>query len=225
MALSGSIDYSLTAREVIDYALKKLRVLAEGETALSAMANDAMRELNVMLKGWQKHEHLWLLTEGSITVVAATASYTLSPQPHRVISARFDDQDSETPMILMTREEYFDLPNKTASGIPTQYYVDYQRASTAFYVWPLHGTVDDETINYTYVARIDDIDALDDDINIRQEFLEVCGYQLASRLADDYGRSGPVTDRLIMRAEALLQTALDEDREDEIRFVPEPRYG
>jgi hypothetical protein len=42
-------------------------------------------------------------------------------------------------------------------------------------------------------------------------------------LADDYGRASPVTDRVIARAEALLQGFLDDDREDEIRFVP--AYG
>ncbi len=220
MALSGSVDYSLTAREVITYALRKLRVLAEGETASATMAEDAMTELNLMLKGWQKYESLWRYQEGSATLVADDRDYTLSPIPHRVISARFDNQDNETPMSLMTREEYYDLPDKLSTGIPTQYYVDYQRSGAILYVWPVMSSVTDETVNYTYLARIDDIDSLDDDINIRQEFLEVCGYQLASRLADDYGRSGPVTERLIVRAETLLEEALDEDREDEIRFVP-----
>ena len=220
MALSGSLDFSLTAREVITYALRKLRVLAEGETATANMAADAQQELNLMLKGWQKYENLWRYQEASITLVADTVSYTLSPFPHRVISARFDNQDSELPMKVLTREEYYNLPLKTTTGIPTQYYVDYQRSSAVMYIWPVHSTVTDETINYTYLAKHDDIDSLDDDINVRQEFLEVVGYGLAARLADDYGRTGEVTNRLIARADYLLETALDEDREDEIRFVP-----
>ena len=222
MATSGSIDFSLTAGDVIDYALRKLRILDAGETAAAVDTDDAKEELNLLLKTWQKHEFLWVLTEAEQTLAADTASYTLSPVPHRVISARYDDQDTEIPARLMSREEYFDLPDKTSTGIPTNYYVDYQRATATLYVWPLLTTFTDETFNYTYQRRIEDIDALTNDIDIRQEHLQLIGYTLAMHLIPQYGRAGTQDAQLITaQATKLLNEALDEDREDEVRFTME----
>lgn len=222
MALSSSTDFNLTARQVIGFALKKLRVIAESETPSAGQAEDAKTELNLMLKGWQKHENLWRLTEGSITLVANDYDYNLSPQPHRVVSARYRDASAiDLPMQLMTREEYFNLPNKTTTGVPTQFYVDYQRAATVFYLWQCPSSVTTETIRYTYQKKFDDIDTLDDDIEVRAEFLECVGYGLATRLGPDYGRVGtPSYNQIKETAIILLEEALDEDREDELRFVP-----
>lgn len=222
MATSGSIDYSLTAREVIDFALKKLRVLASGETASAAQATDAMRELNMMLKGWQKHQSLWRLTEGEQSIVANTANYTLSStNPYRLISARYYNGTTETPMARLTREEYYDLPLKTSTGTPTQFYVDRQRTTTVLYIWPLLASVSSETVKYTYQRKFEDVDSLDNEIDVRQEHLEVVGYNLAARLADNAGRTGEVVNRIIGRAEMLLNEALDDDREPFVRFIPD----
>jgi hypothetical protein len=51
MATSGSIDYNMTARELVTYALRKINICAEGEDPSADSAARAMTELNVMLKG------------------------------------------------------------------------------------------------------------------------------------------------------------------------------
>lgn len=220
MATSGSTDYSVNARNIIKFAFRKLRVIASGEDPTAAQSADAVVELNLMLKAWQRYESLWRLTEGFITLVAADGDYTLSPQPHRVISARYRDANgNDVPMTLLTREEYFDLPSKTMSGIPTQYYVDYQRGSTVFYTWPVISSVTTETVRYTYQRKFEDIDSLDNDLDVRQEWEEVVGYNLAVRLAENHGRVGEIVQRIIARAEAGLEEMQDDDREDEVRFV------
>lgn len=229
MATSGSIDFSLTAREVVDFALKKLRVLSADETATGEDADTAQRELNLMLKGWQKYENLWRMTEGSVTLVASTYSYALSPVPHRVLSARYRNSSSlDSPDLqLLTREEYYRLPNKSTTGIPTQFYVDYQRSTATMYLWQALSSVttETETIQYTYLRKFEDIDSLDNDIDVDQEWLEVVGYNLAMRLGPDFGRVGTRSFALIERfAINLKEEMLDDDREDYVQFVPEA-YG
>jgi hypothetical protein len=224
MATSGSIDFNMSAREVITYALRKINILAETEDPGADQAARAMTELNVMLKGWQKHENLWRLTEGSVALTDATASYSLSPIPHRVVSVRYRNTGgTDLPMEEMSRQEYYDLPLKTSAGTPTSYYVDYQRATVTLFVWPVLADATTETFKHTYQRKFEDIDALDNDIDIKQEHFEVVGYNLAARMADDYGRKGEHISRIIARAEMLLQDALDDDRETSIQFVPGPR--
>jgi hypothetical protein len=224
MATSGTTTFNMSARQLITSSLQRINMLAEHETPSPEMASRAMRELNLMLKDWQKYENLWRLTEGSASLVSATASYSLTPIPHRIISARYRDANGiDLPMDEMSREEYFDMPNKAATGIPTQYYVDYQRNAVTLYTWPVLATATTETIRYTYQRKFEDIDALDNDIDVKSEHLMTVDFNLASTLADCYGRSGDHINRIIARAQILLNALQDDDRESFIQFIPE-RY-
>ena len=226
MALSNSIDYDLTARQAIQYALEKINILAKGQTMTVEHSDAAMRELNVMLKEWMVYPAIWRLKEGFINLTAATASYSLSPRPYRIIDVRYRNTSSlDLPMSELTRQEYYDLPNKSSAGIPTQWYFEPQQATTAIYVWPVKATVTTETFRVTYQRYIDDIDSLDNNIDVTPEWLGTIGYNLAARIADDYGRHGPHIDRIIARAGVLFEEMKDHDRPEMIRFVPERRYG
>nr|QBM02660.1 hypothetical protein [uncultured archaeon] len=224
MALSNSYDFSLTARQVIVYALQKLNVLALTQALDADEAAAALQELNLMLKTWQRRgPFLWKRVEGSVSLVAATASYDLAAtlNPLRIMSIRYRDTSSnDLPMRLFTRQEYFDLPSKTSTGTPTQYYFDPQRGAPTLYVWPVKATVTTETFKVTYHKRTDDLDDLANDIDIPQEELETIGYGLAARLLDSYGIEGEVANRILMRAEQLGDEAQDFEREPVTRFVP-----
>ena len=224
MATSGSIDYKLTARGLVTQALRKIGVMPVYQQ--SANADDmaqGVAELNMMLKGWQLHgPNLWRQTEGSLALTATTASYTLSPRPHRVIECRYRDANGrDLPMEELTREEYFEMPLKTATGIPTQFYFDPQVSSGKLYIWPVMAAVTSETIKYTYSRVFEDIDDVDDDIDVPQELTEVVMYGLADRLQNTYGLTN---DRITLMAQTLFRQAESMDREPVIRFRPERRW-
>jgi hypothetical protein len=221
MATSSSDDFNVTARELIDFALKKLRVVPANGTPTAIQAANAQLELNLMLKAWNKYESLWRLEEESVTPIANTASYTLTTQkPHRITAAHWRNSSStDMPMTLMTREEYMDLPVKTATGVPTMYYVDYQRAAAVLYIWPVPSSVTTEVVRITSFRKFEDIDSLDNDIDVRQEHFEGVAYSLAKRLGITYGKTGTQSYAAILQeAEVFLSELLDEDREDEYRF-------
>ncbi len=221
MATSSSIDFNMTAREVITFAARKINMLDENEDAGATLAARFMTELNVMLKEWQKYENLWRMTEGSVTLIADTYSYALSPMPHRVIDARYRDANTrDLPIAPMTRDDYYSRPIKSAAGIPVEYYVDYQRTAATVYFLNVPASITTETVKYTYLRKFEDIDDLANDIDIRQEHFGLVGYNLAARMADDYGRTGEAISRVIARAEQMRNEALDDDREDFIQFVP-----
>jgi hypothetical protein len=224
MALSGSYDFSLTAREAIDFALKKINVVGLGQSISAAEAEDARLALMLMLKSWQQRgPHLWKKTEGSVTMTNAAASYNLfaTLNPLRILDVRYRDTNSiDLPMKMRERSQYFDLPDKAAAGTPVTWYFDPQRGAPTLYVWPVKATITTETLRVTYQKRTDDVDDLDDDIDVSQEQLETVGYNLAARLLDDHGIGGEVANRIIARAEMLLVEAMDYDREDTLVFCP-----
>lgn len=56
MALSDSRNFSLTCNEIINDALREIRVLGVGETVSADMLSDCRRRLNTMLKAWQNRD-------------------------------------------------------------------------------------------------------------------------------------------------------------------------
>jgi hypothetical protein len=222
MATSGAATFGLNVRELCTFALEKMAYFAEGEAPTPGNLATARRSLNAMLKGWQMTgPNLFRQTEGTLTLTANTQSYTLSTKPYRIVSARYRNASGiDLPMELLTREEYFDLPLKSSSGVPTQYYFDPQRDAGTLYVWPVLAAVTTETIRYTYQRRFEDVTTLDEDIDIPQEWTETVAYNLALRLCDDFSIDGSTFQRIERTAGRLLMTAQMSDREPEIRFVP-----
>lgn len=219
MATSGSIDLSMTAQALVTFALKKAGIIDVLHSPAAEEMRDGIELLNLMLKGWQiDGPNLWRQTQGSATLVAATSSYTLSPRALRVSGVRYRDTSGrDMPMIELAHEEYYELPDKSAQGVPTSYYVDYQRATTVIYVWPVLAAATTESLRYTYQRTIEDVDDQANDLDIPQEWFETIGYNLADRIAESHGQPN---DRITARAQRLLMMAKDYDRAPVVRFVP-----
>lgn len=217
MATSGATDWTLNAREVATFALRKIRVLASNETASAEDMALCVENLNALLKGFQiKGPNIFRNTEGSLPLASATASYSLTV-PYRIVSARFKQSGREIPMTELSRDEYFDLPLKTSTGIPTQYYFDVQRDGGTLYVWPVLATAAGETIEYTYQRRYQNVGGLNNNLDVPQEWLETLGYALAARIADDYGKDNPSVKRTSIE---LIELAMGDSRPSFYQMMP-----
>jgi len=221
LTVSTSTTYDLTAREVVTLALRRLGVLMATEDPSSEDAALGLMEMNVLLRTWQvSGPDLWRTSEGSLTLTADTASFSLPAAVYRVTSCRFRRSGIDLPMELLTREEYFDLPLKTSQGTPTQYYSDVQRSGVDLYVWPVLASVTDETIKYTYQRRFFTVETLDQTIDIPHEYLSAISWALAAALAPAFGKDDT---KLLERSMMMLAQHQAADREPVIRFVPDRR--
>lgn len=189
MATSGTSTFSETARQTITSALEEIGVIAIGGTPAAEDATKATEALNLMLKTWgaSPDPKLWLLTEGSVTLIAATASYAL-PAARKVISVRKRTSGIDLPLMQMSRQEYYDYPSKSSAGMPFQWFFDPQRAARTLYVVnvPDAATAASTTLPYTYLRLIEDISSLDNDFDVPAEWVEVLKFGLAARLALTY---------------------------------------
>lgn len=217
MATSGSTNYSLTRNDVIKEAFALAVQDGYGETIANEDYEGAARSLNMMLKTWQAEGlRLWLTAEGSMTLVVSKQSYVMgsggsfTTRPLRILSMRFRDSNSrDVPMLRLAREEYFDLPLKSATGIPTQFYYDPGRASGTLYVWPVLATGSTGSVRFTYERTIEDVDDGTDDFDLPQEWLETLAYNLAVRIAPKYGSAGGPNFAEIKEAAGALKARLD----------------
>jgi hypothetical protein len=207
MAVSGSTDFSLNANQIIDKAFHRLGKASEGESVSARMYEDGRSSLNLILKSkLSTSDRLFLRTERSLTLVAGTPSYVLTPKPMRVLSVRRRDSNGDdTPLEDISREEYFDLPNKSTSpATPLSWYYDPQTTTGTLYLWPAPDSSTDYTLQITYLRPIDDIDASNDDLDMPQEWLDPVIWMLADDLETEY----PVNDpRLAAKIERKAEQA------------------
>lgn len=215
MAVTGT----KTVRAMCTNALRKAQVVGMSDTPSGEDMAEAVDLLNMMLKAWQMSQYnIWTYTSGSLTLTTAL-SYTLDPvRPMQIITARLKQGGIELPMQSMTRQEYDNLPQKTSTGLPTQFYYDRQREAAKLYVWPVLATAAGETIEYTYEREFEDVTDPDDVLDVPGEWWEACLYGLSARVAESYMMLAPLS-MLAPRAQSTLVAALQFDREGSVYFA------
>jgi len=156
------------------------------------------------------------VTNDTVTIADATTAaassgnkvyvYTTeAPRPLKIISARRLNSGNEIQMFELSREEYFSYANKTATGIPTQFFYDPQRGTGKAYLWPTPSSVDD-VIRYTYLDELEIVSANTDTTDFPQEWMEYLVYNLAIRIAPLYGvQPDPAVMATAMQAQKNLE--------------------
>ena len=181
MALSGSTDLNYTVGNLITDALRLMGVGLNGETPTAQETNDTLMALELHIKNLSKKGmKLWQRRTKEITLTAGDNSYTLGAtgtvtmdRPEDIIAAyRRDSNNKDTPVGKMSREEYWRLSNKTAVGVPINYYYDPQLDNGVLYIYltPDATVAANNTLIIDYKKPIDDADATTNDIEIPKEW-------------------------------------------------------
>jgi hypothetical protein len=157
---------------------------------------------------------------------------SLATQYFRVIApSGLLDQDTvlvgntpnEIVMARLNRDSYANLPNKTFTGKPLQFWLDRTLNEPVMYIWPVPNEAQALGQVVTYVKRyIMDVGSLTEEIEVPQRWFEAIVYQLAARLAEELPQVDPamlpVLDQKAMRA--LNEAEVEERDNSPIYFTP-----
>ena len=150
------------------------------------------------------------ITSGLASAAAADNNvYTYTTalgKPLRIHSVRratgVGNNETQIPMLELSRDDYFSLPTKAQNGLPTHYYYNPDLNNGTLYVWPRPN--DPELyMRMTFERELEDMDAASNNFDFPDEWLETLTYQLAVRLAPAFGRDqklaviGPIADDLL----------------------------
>ncbi len=121
------------------------------------------------------------------------------------------DDPSSIPLTMLSHQEYFDLPNKTTNGLPSQFYYNPDLTDGKLYLWP---RPDDPEMyfEFTFERMLEDFDASTDNPDFPSEWLECLTYQLATRLAPAFGKAN-MLQSISPLAEALYEKVMGFDCE------------
>ena len=315
MALSNISTYNNTAYDIILSALRKLGIIAQGETPTAQMVNDANGDLNRLVKNWQAQGyHLWTIQEAILFLNPGQEMYTLGPagsnacftanlnsptttttvaagatsivvtsitgitagmnigicldnntlfwttvsgspsgntinlsaaltyssqsgsqvyayatnitRPARIVQARINIQNTdEIEMTAISDTDYFMQSNKSAQGVPTQYYYQPNLYNGSLYVWTTaESTI--YTIKFTFESELQDVTTLTQNLQFPQEWLLPLVWNLAKEIGMEFGADQQTMAMVNLRAQESLDLALSFDQENaSVIFQPYPNYS
>lgn len=239
MTTSGVSGFNLTLSEIVEEAFER----CGSEMRSGYDLRTARRSLNLMTAEWANRGiNLWTVEEGSIPLVAGTATYNLPIDTIDLLDhvtrtgTGANQQDININRISVST--YATIPNKNARGRPIQVYVN--RQSGAEYpdgvttetkyptitVWPTPDAGTTYTFVYWRLRRIQDAGAggtATQDIPFRFLPALVAGlaFHLSLKIPDAAARTA---DLKVMYEEAF-KLAADEDREKApIRLAPRMQF-
>lgn len=121
---------------------------------------------------------------------------------------------NETPMTIMSRQEYMDTPNKLSPGTPTQWFYSPQRDSGLFYIWPVPVTTA-WAIRFTWYRPLQDFFLPGNTMDFPQEWVAPLTWTCARDLMGVYS-TPPARQAYINQQAALYgDLAISYDRESE----------
>jgi hypothetical protein len=145
-------------------------------------------------------------------------------RPQRIVSAyRRDINGNDTPITLISRQEYADQAKKSSQGKTIQAFYDPQLTNGVLYTWPTADLATD-VIRFWHERVIEDFDTTSDNPDFPIEWAEALVSGLRYRLAPSFGLSDAKCKKLFDEAEMALDRAISYDRETtSVYFQPETR--
>jgi len=213
MASSGTTAFNLDIDEVIDEAYVRCGLSTQSGYDLKR----ARRNLNLLFSEWgNRGLHLWKVELQEAPLVSGQATYTVPSDVSDVLEAFISStatasNSASTQDISLTkidRSAYAALPNKFATGQPSQYYVDRQITPVInLYQTPDLNTY--TTLKYFSINRIQDAGAYTNQSDAPFRFLPCMVSGLAYYLS--FMKAADRTQMLKMAYEDEMKRALDED--------------
>ena len=151
-------------------------------------------------------------------------TYTAKPpRPLRLDGPRRRDKASQdVPIWEVSRQEYFDTPNKTSQAPPVNVYYDPQLGSGEVHLWPAPDSVND-TLLFTAKMPIEDFDGTTNTPDFPQEWLSALAWGLADDLALEYEIPPDRHQRIMMKAGQAKNSLAAWDSE-EVSVFAQPNF-
>ncbi len=222
MATSGEFLFSPQLAEAYDEAFERAKIDPSSITAKHIRS--AQRSVNYMLVEWGNEVIQWTFGQATIPTVQGTATYSLPAEANDIVTSVIRRDSVDTPMIIIARTTYLDIPTKTTEGLPVQYFVQKGRDTVDITVWPTPENSTD-IIVYDYMRRIEDAGEMQDGPDIPYRYQEAFVAGLAWRLAVKYSNRQTASDLKALSAEAWQKAAANDDEPASILFIPTNNRG
>jgi hypothetical protein len=191
MATSGTTSFNLTIDDVIEEAYERCGIRTNSGHDLKS----ARRSLNLLFSDWgNRGVHLWKVTLQTQALTAGVFQYATPTDCNDVLEAYISTTSNTTSttqdvsLTKIDRSAYAALPNKGATGQPSQYYVS-REITPEIYLYQAPDASTYTFVKYYYIGRIEDAGAYTNTADVVYRFMPaMCAglaYYLSQKIAPD----------------------------------------
>tara|TARA_R100001129_G_scaffold177023_1_gene151557 strand:- start:4 stop:672 length:669 start_codon:yes stop_codon:yes gene_type:complete len=184
MATSSSTDFDLDVAEYIEEAFERCGL--EAKTGYDLQT--ARRSMNIMLAEWANRGlNQWTIEQRTQALTANDSEYSLGTDIIDILSVVVRRSGTDFSMTRISRDTFINLPNKTSTSRPTQYFLDRQiTPNLKLYPTPENST---DVIVYDALTRMQDADTQVNTLEIPFRFIPCLtaglAYYVAMKRAPD----------------------------------------
>ena len=228
-----TFDKTFAIDEIIEEAYDRLGMF----TLNGGHMKTARRSLNIMFQEWSNRGlHYWEIANNNITLVNGQAVYTMFRSTSDgtsdatavygvddILEANYRNNNVDTPLTKINRSTYQGLSNKTATGQPSQYYVQrfIDKVTITLYLTPGSSEAG-KFLNYYYVKRIQDAGVYTNATDVPYRFVPCMVSGLAFYLCQKYQPQRCQEMKLYYEDE--LNRALTEDGSSTSSYITPKTY-
>ena len=228
MASSGTTAFDLNIDEVIDEAYERCGLSTQSGYDLKR----ARRNLNLLFSEWgNRGVHLWKVALNEVALVSGQPNYTTPAAVSDVLEAFVSSTNAsgnnvntqDVSLTKIDRSAYAALPNKYATGQPSQYYVDRQ-ITPIIYLYQAPNLSTYTTLKYYSINRIEDAGAYGNTPDTPFRLLPCMVSGLAYYIS--FMKAAEKTQMLKLAYEDEMKRALDEDgSRTSLYIAPQTYFG
>jgi len=230
MAISGINYNQLTRDQMITASLRKLGVLAEGQTPSAQNLADATVAFNSVIAELRTVGNpLWARVEYTFTPVTNVYTigngYTLNTDyPVRLYHAYRTEVNVRIPMDIVAKEDFSHLPTNSAGSPLKLCYTPGINVGT-IELWPTPLSTSTATVTLVYQRPYDYMINSTDTLDFPEEWYNAIIYRVAVLLAPEWGVALPDRQLLETQADKAMAIVLGGGQEDaSIYFSPDRGY-
>ena len=228
-----TFDKTFSIDEIIEESFDRLGMF----TLNGGHLKTARRSLNIMFQEWANRGlHYWEIANNNITLVSGQAVYTMFRSTDDgtsdatavygvddILEAVYRNNNVDTPLTKINRSTYQGLSNKTATGTPSQFYVQrfIDKVTITLYLTPGSSEAG-KFLNYYYVKRIQDAGIYTNATDVPYRFVPCMVSGLAFYLCQKYQPQRCQEMKLYYEDE--LSRALEEDGSSTSSFITPKTY-
>jgi len=184
MTVSNSKDFELDVSEYIEEAFERCGLDARTGYDLKT----AKRSMNLLFADWANRGlNQWTIAQRNFTVTQNDGEYDLNADVIDILSLVVRRDGTDYSLERISRDAYLNIPTKTTTGRPTQFFLDRQ-ITPNLKLWPLPDNSTD-AVYYDALTRLDDADTYINTIGVPFRFYPALAaglsYYIAIKKAPD----------------------------------------
>lgn len=206
MTTSASYAFDPTAASTLDEIAERAGL--DPATLNHRHITSIMQSINFAIRELEMADLSSFARQDNESTTVSTATLTPADGTIDILRMSVVDSSVDIPLSRMSRDDYFNMANKTQTGQPSMWWVNYESLSPVVTFWPVPDT--SYQVKYDRLRYTQSVTGLAETLDLQAFWIDAMAYGAAMRTAEKFNveRVGLMKDRFREMTEMAKQTKI-----------------